>query len=198
MASGHDADSTLDLITAVRSGDEQALERLYQRYVPELREWASGRLPQFARDLSDTHDLVQETVVRVFAKLDGFEYRGEGALRAYLRQSLLNRIRNEIRRARSRPSGNPIDSGLVDPAPSPMAQAISEQAIATYTAALNQLKPEERELVIARVDLGLTYQEMVTMLGKPSADAARMAVARALVKLTEHMGREAAPVSERL
>ena len=183
-------DETLDLLVAVRAGDEQALERLYARYVPDLRKWASGRLPQWARDLSDTHDLVQETVVRVFSKLDGFEYRGEGALLAYLRQSLLNRIRNEIRRARTRPAAGPLDSEIVDPAISPAERAISEQAIAGYEAALSRLKPEDREVIVARVELGLTYQEMVTMLGKPSPDAARMAVARALVRLTEQMGRE--------
>ena len=158
--------------------------------MPELREWASGRLPRWARDISDTHDLVQETVFRVFRKLDSFEYRGEGALRAYLRQALMNRIRNEIRSARRRPAGEELDTGVEDPGTSPVDAAIGEQAVAQYEAALKRLKPEERELIIARVELGLTYQEMVTMLGRPSPDAARMAVARALVRLTEEMGRE--------
>jgi RNA polymerase sigma-70 factor, ECF subfamily len=184
------ADSTLHLLTAVRAGDEDALERLFARYVPQLRQWASGRLPRWARDISDTHDLVQETVFRVFRKLEGFEYRGEGALRAYLRQALMNRIRNEIRNARRRPAGEELDSAVEDPGTSPVDAAIGEQAVAQYEAALNRLKPEERELIIARVELGLTYQEMVTMLGRPSPDAARMAVARALVRLTKEMGRE--------
>ena len=108
----NDADSTLHLLTAVRAGDEDALERLFARYVPKLRDWASGRLPRWARDISDTHDLVQETVFRVFKKLEGFEYRGEGALRAYLRPALMNRIRNEIRSARRRPAGEKLDSEL--------------------------------------------------------------------------------------
>ena len=180
-------DETLGLLTAVRAGDEQALNQLLARYVPELRRWASGRLPGWARDISDTHDLVQETVFRVFKKLDGFDYRGEGALRAYLRQALINRIRNEIRRARSRPAGEELDSAAVDPSRSPVEAAISEQERARYEAALARMKPDDRELIVARVELGLTYQEMVTMLGKPSPDAARMAVARALVRLTEQM-----------
>ena len=102
----------------------------------------------------------------------------------------MNRIRNEIRSARRRPAGEELGSDLEDRAASPVDAAIGEQATAQYEAALNRLKPEERELIIARVELGLTYQEMVTMLGKPSPDAARMAVARALVRLTEEMGRE--------
>jgi RNA polymerase sigma-70 factor, ECF subfamily len=125
----------------------------------------------------------------VFGKLEGFEYRGEGALRAYLRQALMNRIRNEIRNARRRPVSEELHSGVEAPGASPIEAAIGEQAAAQYEAALNRLKPEEREAIIARVELGLTYPEMVTMLGKPSPDAARMAVARALVRLTEEMGR---------
>jgi RNA polymerase sigma-70 factor (ECF subfamily) len=185
-----DPEATIHLLTAARAGDQEALDRLFARYLPELRRWASGRLPDWARDISDTHDLVQETVFQVFKKLEGFEYRGEGALRAYLRQAFMNRMRNEIRRARRRPAEEAIDSGVEDPGASPIERAIGEQAAEQYEMALSRLKPEERELIIARVELGLSYQEMVTMLGKPSPDAARMAVARALVRLTEEMGRE--------
>jgi RNA polymerase sigma-70 factor (ECF subfamily) len=185
-----DADSTLHLLTAVRAGDREALDRLFARYVPDLRRWASGRLPGWARDINDTQDLVQETVFQVFRKLDGFEYRGEGALRGYLRRALMNRLRNEIRRTRTRPPSEELESGVVDPGASPVDRAISEEAIEQYEAALARLKPEERELIIARVELGLTYQEMATMLNKPSPDAARMAVARALVRLTEDLERE--------
>jgi RNA polymerase sigma factor (sigma-70 family) len=185
-----ETETTLHLLTAARAGDEAALDRLFTRYVPELRQWARGRLPHWARDISDTHDLVQETVFHVFRRLDGFEYRGEGALRAYLRQALMNRIRNEIRRAGRRPAGENLDSGMEDPGTSPVERAIGEQAIAQYESALNRLRPDERELILARVELGLTYQEMVTLLGRPSPDAARMAVARAIVRLTEEMGRE--------
>jgi RNA polymerase sigma-70 factor (ECF subfamily) len=180
-------DGTLHLLTSARAGDAEALDRLFARYVPGLRKWASGRLPGWARDISDTHDLVQETVLQVFRKLDGFEYRGEGALLAYLRQALMNRIRNQIRRARTRPALDPIDSAVEDAGVSPIEAAIGTQAIEQYETALARLRPEERELIVARVELGLTYQEMVDALGKPSPDAARMAVARALVRLTDEM-----------
>ncbi len=187
--SGARADATLPLLIAARAGDAEALDRLFARYIPGLRRWASGRLPGWARDISDTHDLVQETVIQVFRKLDGFEYRGEGALLAYLRQGLLNRLRNEIRRARSKPAGRLLDSGIEDQGASPLEAAIGSEALEQYEAALARLRAEERELVIARVELGLTYEEMAQMLGKPSSDAARMAVARALVRLSEEMSR---------
>ena len=51
------------------------------RYLPRLSRWASGRLPRWARDLSDTDDLVQDTLIRSVANLGHFEARGEGACR---------------------------------------------------------------------------------------------------------------------
>jgi RNA polymerase sigma-70 factor (ECF subfamily) len=185
-----EGDTTLHLLRAAQAGDQEAVNRLLERYVPELQRWASGRLPSWARDITDTHDLVQETVICVFKKLENFEYRGEGALRAYFRQALMNRIRNEIRRARGRPPAELLDSGVADPAPSPQEAAAGEQLREQYEAGLGGLKPDERELVIARVELGLTYGELAEMLGKPTPDAARMAVARALVRLSEEMTRD--------
>ena len=145
-------------------------------------------MPGWARDLSDTHDLVQETVFQVFRKLDRFDYRGEGALKAYLRHSLMNRIRNEIRRVHLRPASEELDSAAQDPGTSPIDAAIGAEAVEQYEAALDRLKPDERELIISRIELGMTYQQMADALKKPSPDAARMAVARALVRLAEEMG----------
>src|SRR5688572_26829321 len=104
-------DSTLSLLTRARNGDDQALEDLLGRYLPALSRWATGRLPIPARDLVDTSDLVQETLIATFKRLDGFEHRGEGALYAYLRQAVLNRIRDELRKARRRPERIDLDEG---------------------------------------------------------------------------------------
>ena len=43
-------------------------------------------------------------------------------------------------------------------------------------------------MIIGRVELGLTYSEIAAAAGKPSANAARMAVTRALIRLAEEMG----------
>ena len=176
-------------MTAARAGDAEALDRLFARYVPSLQGWARGRLPNWARDISDTHDLVQETVLQVFKKLEGFEYRGKGALLAYLRQALMNRIRNAIRAARTRPAGEAIDSAVEDRGTSPVDAAIGAQALEQYEEALGRLRPDEREFIVARVELGMTYAEIAEALSRPSTDAARMGVVRALVRLSEEMGR---------
>jgi RNA polymerase sigma-70 factor (ECF subfamily) len=184
-----DAESTLDLLQRARSGDRQALDLLFARYVPLLRRWASGRLPRWARDLADTHDLVQETLLQTFKKLDTFEYRGEGAFQAYLRQVLANRIREEFRKAARRPDGTTLDEAQQDPSPSPLEEAIGLHALERYEQALERLQPGEREAIIARVELGLSYEELAAALGKPTPDAARKAAQRALVRLAEEMNR---------
>jgi len=180
-------DSTFDLVERAKTGDREALDCLIARHLPPLRRWASGRLPRWTRDLMDTDDLVQETVFRAVKRIGAFEARHEGALQAYLRQSIVNRIRDEVRRIQR----SPIPAALGDderaPDASPLDLAIGAEAVDRYEAALSRLRPEEREAIVARVELDLSFQEVAQALGKPSADAARMAVSRALVRLAEEM-----------
>jgi RNA polymerase sigma factor (sigma-70 family) len=181
------ADTTSRLLARAQAGDAVALNDLFSRHVPSLNRWARGRLPTWARDLADTHDLVQETVLQTFKNMRGFESRGKGALRAYLRQALLNRIRNEIRRVSRRPAIEELDERQPSHQSSPLQSAIHQQQRERYDAALRRLKPAERELIVARLELGLTYEEMAEALGKPSWNAARMAVARALIRLASEL-----------
>lgn len=183
-------ESTLSLLARARSGDAQALDELFGRYVPLLRRWAAGRLPRRVRDLADTPDLVQETMLQVFKNIEGFQHRGEGAFHAYLRQAVMNRIRNEIRNAQRRPERVELDQGAPDDGVSPLEAAIGTEAIERYEGALQRLRDEERELVVARVELGLTYAEVAEAVGKSSPDAARMAVTRAIARLIEEMGHD--------
>jgi RNA polymerase sigma factor (sigma-70 family) len=186
-------DATVHLLARYRAGDQAALDLLFARYVPALRRWASGRLPRWARDMADTGDLVQETVLQTFKNIERFQHRGDGAFLAYLRQALMNRIRDEFRRAARRPESTAVDTGIVADETTPLEAAIGSQTADRYEAALQRLTADEREAIVARVELGLTYQEMADALGKPSADAARMAVGRALVRLAQEMGRGGAP-----
>jgi DNA-directed RNA polymerase specialized sigma24 family protein len=59
--------------------------------------------------------------------------------------------------------------------------------IERYESALERLTPEQREAVIMRIEMGLSHQEVADALGAPSADAARMIVARALAHLAEEL-----------
>ena len=137
----------------------------------------------------DTDDLVQETVVRAVKRIESFEPRHEGALQAYLRQAIVNRIRDEVRRSARAPVSTVLDDNEADRAASPLDEAIGHEAVERYEAALARLRPEEREAIVVRVEMDGSYQEVAEALGKPSADAARMAVSRALLRLAEEMNR---------
>ena len=184
-----DAESSLDLLQRARAGDRQALEALMTRYLPRLRRWASGRLPRWARDVADTQDLVQDTLLQTFKRIDTIEVRHEGALQAYLRQGIVNRIRDEFRRAGRRPTTEELDAAVPDSGASPLEAAIGRETLDRYERALARLRPQDREAIIARIEMDSTNEEIAAALGKPSANAARMAVERALVRLAEEMRR---------
>ena len=182
-------DSTFELLARAKAGDQDAVERLFTRCLPSLKRWASGRLPRWTRDLMDTDDLVQETVVRAFKRNDVFESRHEGALQAYLRQAVVNRIRDEVRRTKRSPVAAELDENQTDGGDSPLDLAIGREAVERYEAALARLRPEDREAIVARVELDRSYEDVAEALGKPSVAAARMAVSRALLRLATEMNR---------
>jgi RNA polymerase sigma-70 factor (ECF subfamily) len=184
-------DSTIVLLNRAREGDRDALDALFARCVPPLRRWARGRLPAAARGALDTQDLVQDTILNAFRRLESFEPRHEGALQAYLRQAVMNRIRDEVRKIVRRPMPAELkDSQPADEA-SPLDIAIGRQGVERYEAALKQLRPGDREAIIGRIELQYDYQELATVLGKTNANAARVAVTRALARLVEQMDHEA-------
>lgn len=180
---------SLELVRRAQRGDPAALEILLGRYLPRMRRWAKGRLPAWARMNVDTDDMVQDALIRTCERIAEFEPRGEGALQAYLRQALRNRITDEVRRSRHRPVGGEVLEAHPDISPSPLEEAIGEEAMASYERGLASLDEGEREAIIARVEMDMSYGEIAAALGKPSPDAARMAVSRALLRLAEEMGR---------
>lgn len=182
-----DLASTVELVTRAQQGDRAALERLFDRHRAPLRRWARGRLPRWARNVADTDDLVQEALVQTFKRIAHFEARGAGSLQAYLRQALLNRLRDELRRRRLDTGRVDLDERGPDLSLSPLEQAIDSEARDRYERGLARLKIEDREAIVARVEMGYTYEELAVSLGKPSADAARKAARRALVRLVREM-----------
>src|SRR5213592_4372362 len=191
MTKDLEPESTFSLLERARAGDRHAIEQLVARHRGPLKRWASGRLPRWARGMVETQDLVQETLFQTFKRIETFRPERVGALQAYLRQAVLNRIRDELRRVARRPAPDPLDENHVDPGPSPLEEAIGREATDRYEAALAALRSEDREAIIGRVELGYSYDELADALGKPSGDAARKAAERALVRLVEEMARGA-------
>jgi len=188
METTHPLESTVALLDRIRLGDVAARERLLGRYVPILRAWAHGRLPMHARGLADTDDVVQVTLMRALSRLHEFEYRHEGAFLSYLRQGVLNGVRQEIRRSRRKPTDALVDETLADGAVSVVEQAIGREMLDRYEVELLNLLPDQREAVILRCEFGLSYAEIAEAMGRPTSNAARMLVVRALAQLAERLG----------
>ena len=181
---------TTELLHRAKEGDRQALEALTARYLPRLQRWATGRLPAYARSLFDTADLVQETLMRAVEGLGGIEVRGPGGFQSYVRQAVLNRIRDQIRWAKRRPGPEGVPEDLAARLPSPLEMAIGADVLGRYEKALEQLSEEERQILHLRIELDFEYDEIAAMTGRPSPAAARMATLRALRRLAERMGHE--------
>lgn len=182
--------STIELIRRIRDGDRDAYEQLASRFLDPLRRWAAGRLPRRARSMVDTDDLVQDTLLRTVERLDVLEPQRAGGFQSYLRQAVINRIRDELRRTAARPQGSPPEREPAAQDPSPLEAALGREKLARYDSALMRLRTADREAVLARVELGLNYAEIAAALDKPSPDAARMAVSRALLHLAEEVARD--------
>ena len=180
-------DSTEVLINRTREGDERARNRLSERYWSALRQWAHGRIPNRARDLVDTDDLVQSALQRAIDHLGSFESQGHGAFLGYARQILLNRIRDECRRAARRPEHLELHDNLVADDISPLEQTIQRDRLERYEQALAALNPTQREAVIMRLELGFRYREIAEAMALPSGNAARQLTARGIVHLTRAM-----------
>jgi RNA polymerase sigma factor (sigma-70 family) len=179
---------TIELVLSARKGDRVALEALLERCLPSLKRWAHGRLPAHARGTLDTGDLVQEAAMHVLARLDKFEPRHVGAMQAYLRMSVINRIRDEIRKVGRRPETMELTVEPPSDVTSPLEAVIREEAYERYRSALDKLRTRDREMVVARVEVQWTIQEIAHRFGMASVDAARVAVSRSLKRLTAQLG----------
>jgi len=177
------------LLRRIRAGDSEARQQLYDRSLPLLLRWAHGRLPHCARSANDTEDLVQTTLMRALRHLDGFQSSGSGAFLAYLRQILLNEVRHEIRSQRRHGGAHMQvdDIEIVDEGRSAIEQLVSAERLEAYERALSTLSRRQQELVLLRIEFGMSWKEIALELGG-SADAVRMAVSRALQQMAQAIG----------
>jgi RNA polymerase sigma-70 factor (ECF subfamily) len=180
-------ETSLSLLARARKGDALAIEALMGRYLARLQRWASGRVPAVARSLVDTDDVVQDALLNTFRRLDEFQPRHDGALMAYLRQAVANRIRSELRRKSPEIDASVDLDALESELPSPLEAMVGRDAFARYEAALAQLDEDDRAAVIGRFEMGFSYDALARAMNRPSAEAARKTVERAVRRLVGFM-----------
>ena len=177
------------LLERVRRGSRSALGALLTRHAPWLRRWARGRLPVWARDGVDTSDLVQDALHRTLARVSSFRSAHSTAMRIYLRRAVQNRIGDHLRRAILRQSviepSQPLR--LSDEAAPQLRQVLDDETWERYMEGLKQLTPRHRRLVVGRVECGYSFRQLALLERLSSPDAARMALQRALVRLSSIM-----------
>jgi RNA polymerase sigma factor (sigma-70 family) len=184
---------TVELVRKARTGDDAALNALLERCLPPLRNWARGRLPASARRGLETVDLVQEAAMNAIARLHTFEPRRVGAMQAYLKRSVINRIRDEIRRVSRRPVPVELSETIPSRDKTPEDVVIRNQAYTRYRAALVHLRSKDRELVVAHTEAHWTIQEIMEYFGFGTITATRMAVSRAQRRLMKLLEGETVP-----
>jgi RNA polymerase sigma-70 factor (ECF subfamily) len=175
----------LQLLQRLREGEDAALDALLSRLLPRLRRWAHGRLPRAARGMLDTGDIVQTVAARAVRHFATLDVPHSSALGYYLRQAIANEIATHWRRADRRVFETTAGPSLPADDTSPLDRLIGVERLERYEAALQRLDPMDREAIVGRFELAYDYDDLARYLGKPSAGAARVAVHRAVKRLTE-------------
>ena len=180
------SDSTLHVLERAQQGDEMAARILIERALPPVRRWARGRLPRYARSDADTEDVVQDVFLRTLKRLKRFNHRTVGGLQAYLRQAVVNRVRDLIRGSKGRTNESIEAPEPRDWMPSPLEAAIMGEQLEHFLAALTRLRPADRQVIVWRIELGYSADEIAVKLGK-SKPAAAMTISRAMARLAAEM-----------
>jgi RNA polymerase sigma factor (sigma-70 family) len=186
--------STIELTVLARQGDREALEALCVRCLKSLTRFAAGRVPASVRGMLDTQDIVIEAVQRGMSRLPELEVQ-PGGLVAYMRTVLKHLIIDHVRAAARRPQPVALDENdesresLVASERSPLERVLAAEQIELYEAALARLRPRDEALVTLRVEEQLGHEEIAIELGFTSANAARVAGRRAILRLAHEMSR---------
>lgn len=192
---------TLELVHAAQGGDRQALERLLTRYQERVRRIVRLRIGPVLRLRMDSGDILQQVLLDAFRSLDRYEPRDEAGFLAWLAGIAEHRIRDAVdyhaseKRdpARERPpnvgdAGEPGASrNLVDEATAPYEKAARAEQVRRLEACLSGLPEADRELIVLRDYIGLSWAEVAERVGSPSPDAARMRHATVLIELGRRM-----------
>ncbi len=181
---------TQEFVARRRGAHQSSLETMVVECLPSVRRWAHGRLPPAARGSLDTCDLVQEVARRMLSRRTPFDVRHPFAVEGYMRRAVLNLVCDHVRRIRRQPTFAEMPSeNVLPPAPSktPLDSILKCEVEAQYRAALERLRPKERDLVVARIERLKSAVEIKRQFGFPSTGATYVAVSRALARLAQEV-----------
>ncbi len=185
-------DETLGLLERWHGGDRQALSQLVERDRRWVEERVRNRRGASLRRLSDTHDDVQDLMLRALQYSPRFLCRDRGQFRALLARMIENLLVDRSRSAAARNHDRRLDSLFgdsrisLDPAiataDQPAEVAARNEEIAWMRLGLEFLDAEERDVIWRRQLLEQGFAEIAAEDGI-AADAVRMRFNRAMLRL---------------
>jgi RNA polymerase sigma-70 factor (ECF subfamily) len=158
---------------------------VFREYAAPLSRLAQGLLPARVRSMTDAQDVVQDVLASTARQLPHLDCPDDRALFAYMRRAVRHRVVDEIRRAARRPLPTMLLEDCPATGPSPLDAAIRSQNERRVRVALGHLRGRDRRAVVLRLWHARSYQEIAVRMGMPTANAARVAIRRALVRLNE-------------
>lgn len=178
------------LITRARQGDEIAIRALVQKHNRLLFRLVRGYVDNDA----DAEDIVQETYVRAFCKLDGF--REDSAFSTWLSRIAINEALGKMRKDRPtldwsalENAGAIPDGGKIvmfpttDPPKSPETEAARQQIRLALERVIDRLPPKFRTVFILRDVEGLSTEETSShLMINPKTVKTRLHRARRLMR----------------
>lgn len=75
-----------DTARRVVQGDAAAMKALYDQSAGKL----TATCARYVTDEDDLHDVLQEAYIKIFTRMDRFEYRGKGSLEAWMKRIAIN------------------------------------------------------------------------------------------------------------
>lgn len=157
-------------------------------YRPSLKAIAATLLPKHLKSRVDDSDLVQETLLKAVAQADQIRANSPEQLEAWLRETLINSVRDCIRfhgrqqRSVSKEQFLPLET-VRSTDPSASEQFRKEETNQIVLNAVMELPEDYRTVILLRQQMDLTFPEIAERMQR-SADAVRMLWGRALVALS--------------
>lgn len=166
------------LVERARAGEEGAFEDLVRKHQAPLYYFTL----RFVRDEQAAADLAQNTFLRAFKGLQGFQQ--EASFKTWLYRIAINLSKNYLR---DRGKKGHISSEGIDPpsySSNPLQELIDHEEQKLLTQACEQLPERQRLTVTLKVQEGMKYREIADILGC-SVGAVKANFHHACMKLRE-------------
>jgi len=180
--------STFTLLEQARTGDDQALSRVFEKYRRRLAVLVHFKLSPHARAFSEVEDIVHETYLRAFRDIDRFTYQSPGSFLRWLSSIadhvIVDRLRYQNRERRAgeevafRSESNPAGPEPAD-TKTPSRLFAQQEAVERLLDRLAALPEDYRQAILMAKIEGLSTAEMAGRMEK-SREAVALLVYRAV------------------